>query len=71
MFLSFFFLNLFTDRKKKIAIMGRKKSAFCLTHDSADSTENQIILQKTDKLDSDWDEAVEFSKYPQILLSDA
>lgn len=48
MFLSFF--NLFTDRKKKIAIMGGKKSAFCLTHDLADSTKNQIILQKTDKL---------------------
>ena len=48
-----------------------KKSAFCLTHDLADSTKNQIILQKTDKLGSDWDEDVEFSKYPQIFLSDA
>lgn len=52
-------------RRKKIAIMG-KKSAFCLTHDSADSTKNQIILQETDKLDSDWDVAVVFfSKYPR------
>lgn len=46
-------------------------AAFCLIHDSADSTQNQIILQKTDKLDSDWDETMEFSKYPQILLSHA
>lgn len=29
------------------------------------------ILQKTDKLGSDWDEDAEFSKYPQIFLSDA
>lgn len=46
------------------------EAAFSLIHDSADSTEDQIILQETDKLDSDWDEAVDVSKYPRILLSE-
>lgn len=47
------------------------KAAFCLIHDSADSPEKEIIPQKTDKPRSDRDEAVDFSKYPQILLSEA
>lgn len=69
MFLSFFFLICLLTGRKNSSNGGQ--SAFCLTYDSADSIKNQIILQKTDKLDSDWDEAVEFfSKYPQILLSD-
>lgn len=42
-----------------------RKAAFSLIHDSADSTEADNSAE-TDKLDSDWDEAVDFSKYPPI-----
>lgn len=60
----FLFLNLFIDRKEKIAVMDRK-TAFSLILDSADSTESDNSAG-TDKLDSDGDEAVDFSKYPPM-----
>lgn len=61
---------MFTDRKEKTAVT-EGKAALCLIRDSADSPEKKIIPRETDKPDSDWDEAVDFSKYPQTLLSEA
>jgi hypothetical protein len=49
------------------------KSAFYLTHDSADSPKNQTIPQKTDKLESDCNGVVESSlnthKYCYLMLN--
>lgn len=47
-----------------------RKAAFSLIHDAVDSTETDNSAE-TDKLESEWDEAVAFSKSPPLGLSAA